>query len=379
MRRGAQLSDEKVAVGTIPAGINTPEILIDVAKLEKNIARVAQRVAGQGLKLRPHAKTHKMHEVAQRQLDAGAAGLTVATVGEALSFALHGVPKIFIAYPLWINESSAARIIELMKRAKLSIGTDSVAAVQQAAKMLGEKAAKVKLMIEIDSGHHRSGVSPAQAVEIAGAARDLGLRVHGVFTFPGHSYAPEAMDSAINDEHKALAEAACLLREAGHNIKRISGGSTPTAELSDSSVLTEVRPGVYVFGDAQQFELGRTKWEDIALSVATTVVSRHEGDGQIPRRIVVDAGSKVLGADRPAWASGFGRVVECPEARITALSEHHATVQWPEDQELPAHGTVLRVIPNHVCIAVNLVDSVLAIHPDDTVERWDVASRGLNY
>lgn len=366
-------------MGTIPAGINTPEILIDVAKLEKNIARVAQRVAGQGLKLRPHAKTHKMHEVAQRQLDAGASGLTVATVGEALSFALHGVPKIFIAYPLWINESSAARIIELMKRAKLSIGTDSVAAVQQAAKMLGEKAAKVKLMIEIDSGHHRSGVSPAQAVEIAGAARDLGLRVHGVFTFPGHSYAPEAMDSAINDEHKALAEAACLLREAGHNIKRISGGSTPTAELSDSSVLTEVRPGVYVFGDAQQYELGRTKWEDIALSVATTVVSRHEGDGQIPRRIVVDAGSKVLGADRPAWASGFGRVVECPEGRITALSEHHATVQWPEDRKLPAHGTVLRVIPNHVCIAVNLVDSVLAVHPDDTVERWDVASRGMNY
>lgn len=366
-------------MGNIPAGINTPEILIDVAKLDKNIERVAQRVASQGLKLRPHAKTHKMHEVAHRQLDAGAAGLTVATVGEALSFALHGVPKIFIAYPLWINESQAQRILELMKRAKLSIGTDSVAAVQQAAKMLGEKAGKVRFMIEIDSGHHRSGVSPKEAVEIANTARDLGLRVHGVFTFPGHSYAPGAMDCAINDEHKALGEAAFLLREAGHDVKRISGGSTPTAELSDSSVLTEVRPGVYVFGDAQQFELGRTKWDDIALSVATTVVSRHEGNAQIPRRIVVDAGSKILGADRPAWATGFGRIVECPDARITALSEHHATVEWPQDQRLPEHGTVLRVIPNHVCIAVNLVDSALAVQADDSVERWDVASRGMNY
>ncbi|MFJ2618656.1 alanine racemase [Glutamicibacter sp. NPDC087344] len=366
-------------MGNIPAGINTPEILVDVEKLERNVARVAQRVASQGLKLRPHAKTHNMVEIAERQLAAGAAGLTVATVGEALSFALHGVPKIFIAYPLWINESGAERILELMKRAKLSLGTDSVAAVQQMAKMLGEKARKVKLMIEIDSGHHRSGVSPAQAVEIADAARDAGLRVHGVFTFPGHSYAPNSIDEAVNQEHKALAEAACLLREAGHQVKRISGGSSPTAELSDNSVLTEVRPGVYVFGDAQQFELGRTRWEDIALSVATTVVSRHEGSTQIPRRIVVDAGSKVLGADRPGWASGYGRVLECPQAVITALSEHHTTISWPEDLVLPSHGQQLRIIPNHVCIAVNLVDSVLAVYPDDTVERWDVNARGLNY
>ncbi|KWR70325.1 alanine racemase [Arthrobacter sp. W1] len=366
-------------MGIIPAGINTPQIIVDVAKLQQNIDRVAHRVASQGLKLRPHAKTHKMHEIAERQMKAGAAGLTVATVGEALAFALHGVAKIFIAYPLWVNESQAERIMELMRRAKLSIGTDSVEAVQQMAKMLGEKASKVKLIIEIDSGHHRSGTSPQGAVEIAEAARALGMRVHGIFTFPGHSYSPDGIDAALNDEHKALAEAAFLLREAGHKIKRISGGSTPTAELSDNSVLTEVRPGVYVFGDAQQFELGRVRWEDISLSVASTVISRHEGDAQIPRRIVLDAGSKVLGGDRPAWATGYGRIAECPDARISALSEHHATVLWPEDQPLPAHGQQLQVIPNHVCVAVNLVDTVLAVHEDGTSEEWDVAARGLNF
>lgn len=366
-------------MGSIPAGINTPEILVDVEKLDRNIARVAKRVASQGLKLRPHAKTHKMHQIAERQLAAGASGLTVATVGEALTFALHGVPKIFIAYPLWVNQSQAERILELMKRAKLSIGTDSVPAVRQLATMLGEKAAKVKIIIEIDSGHHRSGVSPQGALEVANAARDAGLRVHGVFTFPGHSYDPDGMDAAVNDEHRALAETARILREAGHSIKRISGGSTPTAELSDNSVLTEVRPGVYVFGDAQQFELGRMAWDDIALSVASTVISRHEGDEQIPRRVVLDAGSKVLGSDRPGWASGFGRIAECPEARISALSEHHATVLWPQHLPLPHYGEQLRVIPNHVCIAVNLVDSVLAVHPDGSTETWDVAARGLNY
>ncbi|UTT39238.1 alanine racemase [Glutamicibacter mishrai] len=363
----------------IPAGTSTPQIIIDVAQLEKNIDKMAQRVASQGLKLRPHAKTHKMLEVASRQLDAGAAGLTVATVGEALSFALQGVAKIFIAYPLWVNESQAERILELIKRAKLSIGTDSVQAVEQMARMLGEQASKIRLMIEIDSGHHRSGVSPRDALDIAEAARDAGMRVNGVFTFPGHSYNPDGIDCAVNDEHKALAEATRILREAGFAIKRISGGSTPTAALSDNSVLTEVRPGVYVFGDAQQFELGRTGFDEIALTVAATVVSRHEGDEQIPRRIVVDAGSKILGSDRPSWATGYGRIAECPDARISALSEHHATVLWPENLDLPDYGQQLQVIPNHVCQAVNLVDSVLAVHADGTSELWDVAARGLNY
>lgn len=364
---------------SIPAGISTPHIMIDVAQLEKNISKMAQRVASQGLKLRPHAKTHKMLEVAGRQLDSGAVGLTVATVGEALSFALQGVAKIFIAYPLWVDESQATRIVELMRRAKLSIGTDSVEAVQQMSQMLGEKAAKIRLMIEIDSGHHRSGVRPQDAVAIAQAASAAGMRVHGVFTFPGHSYDPDGIDAAVNDEFKALAEATRLLREAGFVIKRISGGSSPTAALSDSSVLTEVRPGVYVFGDAQQFELGRIGFDEISLTVAATVVSRHEGNEQIPRRVVLDAGSKILGSDRPSWATGYGRIAECPDARISALSEHHSTVLWPENLELPAHGTRLQVIPNHVCQAVNLVDSVLAVHPDDSTEVWDVAARGLNY
>lgn len=107
-----------------------------------------------------------------------------------------------------------------------------------------------------------------------------------------------------------------MLREAGFEIKRISGGSSPTAALSDSSVLTEVRPGVYVFGDAQQFELGRIGFDEISLTVAATVVSRHEGNEQIPRRVVLDAGSKILGSDRPSWATGYGRIVECPTPEL---------------------------------------------------------------
>jgi D-serine deaminase-like pyridoxal phosphate-dependent protein len=139
-----------------------------------------------------------------------------------------------------------------------------------------------------------------------------------------------------------------------------------------------VRPGVYVFGDAQQLELGRCEMEDIALTVAATVVSHHKTAPDEPARFIIDAGSKILGSDRPAWATGFGRLMDHPDARITALSEHHATVEWPEGRTRPPLGERLRVVPNHVCLAINLVDDVAVTSRGALVDRWKVAARGRN-
>ncbi|MGW6916914.1 alanine racemase [Kitasatospora sp. NPDC054939] len=365
-------------MSTIPAEIDTPDIMVDLDVLERNVERMAAALKAKGLALRPHAKTHKMPEVAARQLAAGAVGLTVATIGEAEVFAEHGATDLFIAYPLWIGPRQAQRLQRLAERAGIAIGTDSVEGAEAAGRHLGAAAGGIEVMVEIDSGHHRSGVRPEQAVEVARAAAGAGLRVAGVFTFPGHSYAPDMPAKAAEEEQQALGRAAELLAAAGFDIERVSGGSTPTAELTAGSAATEVRPGVYVFGDAQQLELGRCTLADIALTVAATVVSRHEGTDGEPRRIVVDAGSKVLGGDRSAWATGFGRLMDHPDARITALSEHHATVQWPDGGDLPALGERLRVVPNHVCIAVNLVDDVAVVRGGELVDRWRVAARGRN-
>ncbi|MBV2156689.1 D-TA family PLP-dependent enzyme [Kitasatospora sp. SUK 42] len=362
----------------IPAEIDTPDIMVDLDVLERNIERMAGALRAKGLRLRPHAKTHKMPEIAARQLAAGAVGLTVATIGEAEVFAEHGVTDLFIAYPLWIGPRQAERLRGLGTRARIAIGTDSVEAAEAAGRHLGDAAGDIEVLVEIDSGHHRSGVRPVQAVEVARAAARAGLRVGGVFTFPGHGYAPGMPAKAAEEEQQALGQAAELLAAAGFEVTRVSGGSTPTAELTGASAVTEARPGVYVFGDAQQLELGRCAVEDIALTVAATVVSRHEGDDSMPRRVVLDAGSKVLGGDRPAWATGFGRLMDHPEARITALSEHHATVLWPEHTDLPALGERLRVVPNHVCVAVNLVDDVAVVSGGKLVDRWRVAARGRN-
>ncbi|MCU1519269.1 MAG: alanine racemase [Pseudarthrobacter sp.] len=363
---------------SIPAGIDTPDIMVDLEILERNISRMAAAVREKGLALRPHAKTHKIPEIAARQMAAGAAGLTVATIGEAEVFAGAGITDIFIAYPLWMSPQKAERLRLLAATTTVSVGVDSAAGATMLGSSLGQAAGSVSVLVEIDSGHHRSGVSPDAAAVVAVAAARAGLQVTGVFTFPGHSYAPGMPVAAAAQEQQALREAAASLAAAGFEATRRSGGSTPTALLTEGSTATEVRPGVYVFGDAQQWELGRCAAEDIALTIAATVVSHHRTAPDSPARFIIDAGSKILGSDRPAWASGFGQLIDHPDARITALSEHHATVEWPKNSPPPPVGDRLRVVPNHVCLAINLVDDVAVTSNGALVDRWAVAARGKN-
>ncbi|GAA3966337.1 alanine racemase [Gordonia caeni] len=360
---------------------DTPYLLVDDAVLRRNLETLAEQVAAHGLELRPHAKTHKCAQVARRQMDCGATGLTVATIGEAEAFAAAGFTDLFIAYPLWLSDDKAARLRALTESvaaggATIRVGVDSIAGAQRLA--AGLAGAPVEVMVEIDSGQHRTGVAPGEAGALAAAAREAGLTVVGVFTFPGHGYGPgDARRDAARQEAEALSTAAESLRHSGIEPRVISGGSTPTVAFTGAGELTEVRPGVYPFNDAQQVELGSCTWDDVALVAVATVVST---DAQVPeprRRAVLDAGSKVLGADRPAWTTGFGRLPDHPDARITSLSEHHAVVEFPPDAAAPALGDRVRVAPNHVCSAVNLADELVA-QTANGLEHWPLLARGAN-
>jgi D-serine deaminase-like pyridoxal phosphate-dependent protein len=354
----------------LTADVQTPCLLVDRNVLEANLAAMAARARDHGVALRPHAKTHKCLEIARRQLAVDAVGLTVATVGEAEIFADGGFTDLFIAYPLWATGVRGRRIRALAERVALRVGADSAEGVELLARVLGGTDAEV--VVEIDSGQHRTGVAPQRAEQIAATARRFGLGVAGVFTFPGHSYGPGRRHQAAMDEARALREAEAALSRVVPDAGLRSGGSTPTAALVDEAALTEMRPGVYVFNDAQQVELGAADWDAVALTAAATVVSRHGHD------LIVDAGSKVLGADQPAWATGYGRLPDHPQARIGALSEHHATVTFPGNAPLPELGSLVRVAPNHVCAAVNLANVLIVTAGGSVVDEWQVAARGKN-
>ncbi|MGZ4451243.1 MAG: alanine racemase [Nocardioides sp.] len=347
----------------------TPYLRVDLVRLRANVRAMADRTTAARVALRPHVKTHKTIEIGQLQLGSGAVGISVATIGEAETFAGHGFDDIFVAYPLWLTRSAARRLEDLAAGARVAIGVDSVEGVANAARHLG--ASDIEVLVEVDSGQHRTGVAPERAGEVADTARRTGLRVRGAFTFPGHSYAlgTGRADAAVQ-ESAALAAAAASLREHGIEPQVLSGGSTPSLEDTDLDVVTEVRPGVYCFGDAQQWELGVTEPERIALTCRATVVSHAGG------RLVLDAGSKVLGADRAAYSSGHGRLLEHPDARVVLLSEHHAVVDMA-GADLPPLGSVLDVVPNHVCNAVNLVDQLYA-DEGGALRSWPVAARGRN-
>jgi D-serine deaminase-like pyridoxal phosphate-dependent protein len=353
-----------------PPELDSPYLLVDADVLDRNLARTAAEAASRSIALRPHAKTHKCLPLARRQLDLGAVGLTVATVGEAEIFADGGCTDLFLAYPIWAAGTRGERLRRLADRVALRVGIDSAGGAAMLATAL--RGAPAQVLVEIDSGHRRSGVDPAAAVEVAAAAHDAGLAVVGLFTFPGHGYGPGQRGRAAADEADALHRADLALRAAGLGTEVRSGGSTPTAALADRQVLTEMRPGSYVFNDAQQLELGACDWSDVALCAVATVVSARD------RQIILDSGSKVLGADRPGWATGHGRLPEHPEARLTALSEHHATAVFPPGHPVPALGSRLRVVPNHVCTAVNLADELIVASGDTVLERWPVAARGAN-
>ncbi|MDQ1104091.1 D-serine deaminase-like pyridoxal phosphate-dependent protein [Nocardioides zeae] len=345
----------------------TPYLAVDGARLDANVRRVQAAADRAGVRLRPHVKTHKVPAIAQRQLDAGAVGVTVATVGEAEVFVEHGCTDVLVAYPVFLDEARVRRVLDLAERARVVIGVDSVDGARRAAPLAGA----VGVAVEVDSGHRRSGVDPEGAGAVALAAADLGVAVEGVFTFPGHGYAPGVAAEVAAQEAAALAEAAAVVVAAGIPCPVRSGGSTPTLEATlvrseAPPVVDELRPGVYVFGDAQQWELGHHAPEDIALVAVATVVSHAGG------RAVLDAGSKTLGADRAAYASGFGRLLDHPGARIVQLSEHHAVVDLA-GAALPAVGERVRVVPNHVCAAVNLADTLVV-----DGEQVAVAARGRN-
>jgi D-serine deaminase-like pyridoxal phosphate-dependent protein len=361
--------------GIAKADLETPQLVVDVDRLDGNVRRMAEAVAAAGVDLRPHAKTHKLIEVARRQLAAGARGLTVAKLGEAEVFAAHGVDDLFVAYPLW-GPAKWERLCALAERVEVRVAADSFAVVEGLAGAAARRGLTVPVRIEVDTGFGRCGVQgPAEARALAERIAPLrGVRVVGVMSFAGQTYAagPEAVRAAaVADAERAVA-AAQAIRAAGIDAPEVSVGSTPAAShVAALPEITEIRPGTYVFSDRDQAALGWGTLDDCALTAVATVVSRPT-----PTRAVIDAGTKTLTSDRAHLADGWGAVVGEPEWRIVSLSEEHGVLEVPAGHG-PAVGQPLEVIPNHACGALNLHDWVAVARHGVIADWWRVEGRGL--
>ena len=365
---------ETLTFPALPTGLDTPRIVVDLARVDANIARLQTAMDARGIALRPHAKTHKSVAIGRRQIAGGSRGLTVGTLGEAEVFVGAGIDDVFIAYPIWAAGPKASRLRVLHESApRLRVGVDSVAGARLVAAALAGSSAgnPLRVLVELDPGLHRTGVATLEAaVEVARAARTAGLLVEGVFSHGGHGYRPGGAESAGDDEIRTLTAAADALIDAGFEVATISAGSTPTMLTAAGGRVTEMRAGTYVLGDRQQVILGAITADGCAAAVAATVVSVFD------ERIVIDAGAKALTKDRADWVEGFGAIAGFPDLVIDRVNDYHGVVLAPPGASRPALGEVVAVIPNHICPVIDLVDSFVAVSADGSAEVWPVDARG---
>ena len=363
----------RVSPHDMPADIPTPAAVVDRAVLRENVLAMQTLMDRAGIDLRPHAKTHKCVEVARLQLEAGARGLTVGTVGEAEVFADAGVEDIFVAYPVYADASRAKRLRHLHERVRLAVGVDSEEGIAALARAMRGAATPFEVVIEVDSGGHRTGVEPTDVVPLARAAERSGLRIRGVFTHGGHGYrdGPARADAA-RDEVESLTRARDELESAGFTADVLSAGSTPTAELSARAPVTEQRPGTYVFNDAQQVVLGAVAPTTVAFFVVANVVS-----ASVPGQVIVDAGAKAVSRDAHPILPGFGWLAD-RGLPLRTMNDYHGFVDLPDGSPSLGVGDRVVIVPNHVCPTVNLYDELIVVEDGSVVDTWPVAARGRN-
>jgi D-serine deaminase-like pyridoxal phosphate-dependent protein len=342
----------------------TPALVIDMDRVERNIARIQAACDAAGVANRPHIKTHKSPVIAKLQIAAGAKGITCQKLGEAEVMVEAGIDDILISYNL-IGEEKMARLGALQTRATMTVAADNptvIAGLPQAAKISGRP---LSVVVECDTGRKRAGVeTPAEAIELARSiAASPGLSFAGFMLYPTETGWAEAQ--------RFYDEALAGVRAAGLEPAIVSTGGTPNLKnLGKLRGATEHRPGTYIYNDRMQVAAGVAGWDDCALNVYATVVSRAG-----PDRGILDAGSKTLTSDT-GGLDGHGLILEHPEARIAKFAEEHGFLDLARSNTRPNVGDIVRIVPNHVCVVVNMVDEVVMVRGDEILGTLPVAARG---
>ncbi|MCG8422288.1 MAG: alanine racemase [Proteobacteria bacterium] len=383
------LVDGDTIAGMVISELDTPALILDRGRLLRNIQFMSERAQAGGVDLRPHLKTAKSARVAELATQGHSGGITVSTLAEAAYFLDHGFADLI--YAVCVVPAKLDRVRALQKRgARLTLLTDNTRVARAIAERARVLDTSFAVLIEIDSGEHRTGIAwdSPDLLDIADVlVRDSHVQLAGVLTHGGHSYAATSIAEVkqiAEEERHAVVAAAERLRKAGFPCATVSAGSTPTAvHASSFDGLTEIRPGVYTFFDLDQMALNSCQVQDIAISVLATVIS-HQPEHS---RIVIDAGALALSKDVSANAvlpdTGYGWVCDAHtnqrigNLHVAVADQEHGYV---EGSDIPYHtlpiGSLVRVLPNHACITAAahdryaVIESVASEDVEPAVVDW---------
>ncbi|SEB73685.1 D-TA family PLP-dependent enzyme [Bradyrhizobium erythrophlei] len=342
----------------------TPCAVIDMDRVERNIARIQNACDEAGVANRPHIKTHKNPMLAQLQIKAGAKGITCQKLGEAEIMADSGINDILISYNL-LGDEKMARLGALQGKANVTVAADNSVVIGDLPKAAAASGRPLSVVVECDTGRKRAGVeTPAEAIALAREiAGSKGLSFAGFMLYP--------TETGWADAQKFYDEALAGVRAHGLDARIVSTGGTPNfVNLGKLKGGTEHRFGTYIYNDRMQVAAGVATWDDCALHIYSTVVSRAG-----PERGILDAGSKTLTSDT-GGLEGHGLILEHPEAKIARFAEEHGFLDLSRSNTRPNVGDVVRIVPNHVCVVVNMMDEVVMVRGEEIIGALPVAARG---
>jgi len=365
----------------------TPLLLVDYERLENNIEKMAKKAGDNGVKLRPHIKTHKCLEIGRMQLKQGASGITVSTLDEAAIFANAGFEDILYAVPISFNKIKMA--VDLASRIKLKLLIDNPQNISRLNDVAEKKEVDLEILLKVHCGYHRTGVNPRDPAAIKLAtkiSRSKNLVFKGILTHAGHSYDATSIDQIkkiAKQEQSEMIKFSETLASQDPNLKPevISIGSTPTIALADDIMegITEVRPGNYVFYDYYQIALGSCQKSDCALTVIAKVISKSDD------YFVIDAGatalSKDLGPTHIDKETGYGKIYADYDnhefdnnLHFYSLSQEHGKVKFQDISkgEKVQIDDEIRILPNHSCLTANLHDCYYIMKKGQVIDTWRI-------
>lgn len=364
--------------------LKTPCLVLDVERVRRNAERISQIVLRNGVRLRPHIKTHKCVEVARIATAGHSGAVTTSTLAEVHAFAKQGFDDFTYAVPIEPGKFAEAIDVE-RSGAKLNLITDDAETLRLLDRAAGQAGVKMSLFLKVDCGYHRCGVEPEseEALEIPRAISNAeNLHFAGILTHAGHSYHARSKDEIAmiaRQERDVMVELAGKLRADGIEVPTVSIGSTPTINSIDHlDGIDEVRPGNYIFFDAFQATLGSCGFEDCALTVLAAVTHRSREH----QKVIVDAGAIALSKDRGPVEfdkdCGYGRVLDVDgkelNLRIDSLSQEHG-VMHAEDSvafERLKVGTRVRILANHSCLAAAQHRYFNVLEQGSIVDKWEI-------